>query len=136
MMSPRTIPACRYLIPAVLLAAALLAACAGGASGDPAAAVETYLSALAAQDLDGMIAASCADWEDDARAEYNSFAAVALTLEDAACQVSGEDGETQQVTCSGRLLASYNAENQAIPLEGRVYQVILEAGEWRLCGVE
>ena len=112
-----------------------LASCSGGNAAQEAPAVaEAYLKALADKDENGMISFSCADWEAQARLEYNSFAAVEVALENPSCQVSGQDGQFTLVACSGKIVASYSAEDLVIDLSERTYLVIQEGGEWRMCG--
>lgn len=115
-------------------AALCLAGCAGSASGSATGAVESYLKALAGRNLNGMIAASCADWEANARLEYDSFTAVTLQLEGLECRQTGGQDNTVQVTCTGSLIANYGDEDLKIDIADRPFQVIKEAGEWRMCG--
>lgn len=124
----------RFLILAgMLILGGILAACASGGS-NAAAAVESYYTALAAKDQARLASLACADWEEDALLELDSLAAVAVTLQDISCQVSGKEGAYSQVTCSGALVADYNGEELEIDLSERVYQVVEEGGDWRMCG--
>ena len=112
---------------------ALLAGCAGG-KADSAAAVEAYLTALVNGQADQLATLSCADWESSALTELDAFQNVAAQLVDLACSETGKDGETTLVTCSGKITASYNGELQDFPLGDRVYQLVSEGGELRVCG--
>lgn len=117
---------------AVLL---LLAGCAGGGSGSGAeAAVERYFQALVSGDINQLVDASCAAWEESARLEMESFTAVSVELEDMTCQEAGQEDDIMLVTCSGTIAANYGNEVLKIDLSERTYKVITEAGELRLCG--
>lgn len=108
----------------------------GKASGNQAASVaEEYLRTLVAKDSDRLAALSCADWEPNARLEVDSFQAVDVRLEGLACQETAreEDG-TALVVCSGKIIATYNNEDQEIDLSLRTYQVVQQGGEYLVCG--
>ena len=77
---------------------------------------------------------SCKDWEPQARLEFDSFAAVKLALKDPQCQPPGQDGNYTLVTCTGSITANYGAEDLQIDVAGRIFQVVNEGGEWRMCG--
>jgi hypothetical protein len=125
----------RRLTILVMLIAALLAGCSGAAqTGGAAKAVEAYLQALASRDLNQMIGATCADWESQARLEYDSFAAVKLELKELSCQEIGQDRSSTLVACSGTIVANYGAEDLQIDVADQTFQVIQEGGEWRVCG--
>ena len=110
-----------------------LAGC--GNSNEPAAeAVNAYLNALVQKEENQMINLACADWESQAKLEYDSFAAVKITLEGPGCTESIQDGSIILVTCIGRIIASYGEEDLIIELKDRNYQVVQERGEWRMCG--
>jgi hypothetical protein len=115
-----------------ILALLILVSCNGSPSA--ARAVEGYYRALVAKDLNEMIGLSCAAWEEQARLEYDSFAAVQLELDNLVCQQAGGEGDQAQVTCTGSLIANYGAEQLEIDIEGRTFQVVNEGGEWRMCG--
>lgn len=117
------------------LATLVLTGCAAGSKDNGAPqAVESYLQALVSGDADGVANLSCAAWEADAQVEVDSFAAVVARLENPACKVTGTDGDTTLVSCSGKIVANYNGEDQDINLDERTYQVVQEGGEWRMCG--
>jgi len=124
------------LLSLLLLILLALSACNGAAApaGAPQDAVEGYFQALANKDENGMVNLSCAAWETQARQEYNSFAAVELTLENLECQPAGQSDEYTLVSCSGMIIASYGAEDLEVDVAERNYQVIPEGGEWRMCG--
>ncbi|NMB89035.1 MAG: hypothetical protein GYA17_11800 [Chloroflexi bacterium] len=120
------------------LAVLLLAACSsnGAAEGaDPAAqAVEGYLTALVDENADQLATASCAAWEEQATLELDSFMGVEASLQDLACQTTGDADGSSLVQCTGKIVATYNNEQQELDLAGRTYQVSQEEGEWRVCG--
>ena len=111
-----------------------LAACASSTDA-PAKAVEAYLTALVEKDADRLSTLVCGEWEEDALIELDSFQAVTARLEGLACEQAGTDGETALVLCNGKIIASYNNEDQELDLSVRTYQVTQEGGEWVVCGV-
>ena len=108
-------------------------ACTGSGNNAAAQAVEIYLQALADKNLDQMIAVSCGDWEAQAHFELDTYVGVETRLEGVSCQVSSTDGETASVTCVGKMVASYGAEDRDFPFDDP-FQVVQEGGEWRVCG--
>ena len=112
-----------------------LAGCGNSNANEPAAeAVNAYLNALVQKEENQMINLACAEWESQAKLEFDSFAAVKITLEGPDCTESIQDGSIILVTCSGRIIASYGEEDLIIELKDRNYQVVQERGEWRMCG--
>lgn len=122
------------IILTIFIATILLTACASN-NDAPAKAVEDYLNALVAKDADRLSTLSCGEWEDDALLELDSFQAVTTRLEGVACEQTGTDGNTTLVLCNGKILATYDNEDQELDLSVRTYQVIQEGGEWMVCGV-
>ena len=122
------------LLILVLLAILALAACATQKEDAPAKAVEDYLNALVAKDSDRLTTLSCSDWEDDALLELDSFQAVTTKLDGLACQQTGTDGDTALVLCKGKIIATYNNEDQDLDLSVRTYQVVQQDGDWLVCG--
>ena len=119
----------------IITATLSLTACASNNNNAPAKAVEDYLNALVAKDADRLSTLSCSEWEDDALLELDSFQAVTAKLEGVACEQTGTDGDTALVLCKGKIIATYNNENQELDLSVRTYQVVPEDGEWLVCGV-
>ena len=114
----------------------LLSACGSSVASSPAVgAVEGYVNAIVANDADKLSALSCADWESDALIELDSLQAVTSTLEGFACQETGTDGELTLVECTGKMILSYNGENQELDLSTRTYQVVEQGGDWLVCGI-
>jgi hypothetical protein len=118
----------------VMTAGLLLAACSGSGEDAPAKAVEAYLNALVAKDENLLPTLVCGDWEQDALIELDSFQAVTPRLEDVACKQTGTDGDTALVDCTGRIIATYNDEDQELDLSVRTYQVVQDSGDWLVCG--
>lgn len=113
----------------------LLFACTGTADA-PASAVEMYYDALVERDEPRFLSFTCADWEINALLEYDSFRNVSSELVDFECQtVETEDGFAQ-VQCAGFISASYGEEIREFLMSDRVFTVINEQGEWRMCGYE
>jgi hypothetical protein len=111
----------------------LLAACGG--SADPAAsAVENYLTAIVAKNADSVAILSCATWEPQALLELDSFQAVETRLENLACSSTTEEDGTISVNCTGKILATYNGEDQEFDLSLRTYAVTEQGGEYLVCG--
>ncbi len=117
-----------------LVSTSFLAACASK-SNAPAKAVEDYLKALVAKDQSRLSTLSCSDWEDDALIELDSFQAVKTRLDGLSCSQTGTDGDTALVLCKGKIIATYNNEDQDLDLSVRTYQVVQQGGEWLVCGV-
>jgi hypothetical protein len=118
----------------VIVSSILLAACSSSANDAPAQAVEDYLNALVAKDADRLPTLVCGDWEDDALIELDSFQAVTARLDNAACTQTGTDGNATLVNCTGKIVATYNNEDQELDLSVRTYQVVQEGGDWLVCG--
>lgn len=111
-----------------------LSACASKSSNGPAKAVEDYLNALVAKDSNRLTTLSCKDWEDDALLELDSFQAVTTKLDGMACTQTGTDGDTALVLCKGKIITTYNNEDQELDLSTRTYQVVQQGGDWLVCG--
>ena len=125
-----------FLILFITIVASSLAACSTSSNDSaPAKAVEDYLNALVEKDADRLSTLVCGEWEEDALIELDSFQAVTARLDGLACEQTGTDGETALVLCSGKIIASYNNEDQELDLSVRTYQVTQEGGEWVVCGV-
>ncbi len=123
------------IIVAMLGFSIILSACGAGNTNGAAVAVEGYITALAAKDEATLIPLSCADWEDDALIELDSFALVEVTVDGMSCTESGTDGDKTLVDCTGTMNMSYNGEPQSLDLSTRTYEVIEQSGDWLVCGV-
>ncbi len=118
----------------VMLAVILLAACSKTSDDAPAKAVEAYLNALVAKDENRLPSLVCGDWEQDALIELDSFQAVTPRLEGASCKQEGTDGDTALVKCGGKIVMTYNNEDQELDLSTFTYQVVQQGGDWLVCG--
>ena len=123
-----------FLILILVILSNLLAGCASRRDDAPAKAVEDYLNALVAKDSDRLTTLSCSDWEEDALLELDSFQAVTTRLDGLACTQTGTDGDTALVLCKGKIIATYNNEDQELDLSTRTYQVTQQGGDWLVCG--
>lgn len=127
----------RFLFALAFITAVVLSGCSSTSQGNgPAGVVENYLQALANRDLNQVVSASCAEWEPQARVEYDSFAAVRLELKDLSCQETGQATPYTLVGCSGTIIANYGAEDLQIDVADQTFRVIQEGGEWRVCGYQ
>lgn len=122
------------LVIAICMMSLSLSAC-GSKSTDPASkAVEDYLNALVSQDSSRLTALSCASWESDALLELDSLQAVKTRLEGLSCTTSATNGTTSEVNCQGKIIATYNGEDQTLDISARTYQVQQQGGDYLVCG--
>ena len=120
----------RALIVIVLIG---IAGCAP--TSDPADAVEVYYEVLVAKDQERFVNLICADWELEAMIEFDSFGAVQAELQELACETSSIDNQSATVKCQGSIAVTYRGEDsQLLSLAENTYQVIMDDGEWRMCG--
>ncbi len=125
----------KRLISILLIGLSICVVLSGCSQQSPAAAaVASYIKALVARDANALTNASCAQWESSAQVELDSFTGVNITLDGLNCQENGKDGSYTLVSCSGKIKATYNGENQEIDLSSRTYLTIQEGGDWRMCG--
>lgn len=120
----------------IIITVLSLVACSSdkSSSNGPATAVENYLNALVAKDENRLSTLVCGDWEDQALIELDSFQAVTPRLDNASCKQTGTDGSTALVSCTGKIIATYNNEDQELDLSVRTYQVVQQGGDWLVCG--
>lgn len=125
-----------FIIIFTLLCTLILAAC--GAAQNPAAgAVENYINALVNKDFNRMSALSCAEWEQDARTEFDSFQAIKTKVDGLSCAATGTDKDIVPVVCKGKIIFSYNNEDdQDLDLSLRTYKVVNQGGEFLVCGYQ
>jgi hypothetical protein len=114
--------------------AMLLSACGAKATDPAAKAVENYLTALVGKDSTRLSSLSCSDWESNALLELDSLQAVTTKLDGLTCTTTSADGTTSQVNCKGKIVATYNGENQELDLSVRTYQVVQQGGDYLVCG--
>ncbi len=118
------------LLLITLFMMALLAACGGSQAGDPVVTVESYLQAKAEGDANTVGQLLCSDMESVLEREARTFESVSdVRLEGMACQ---RVGDSDVVSCSGKYVATYGAEDTEFPLGS--YAVVSEDGEWKWCG--
>lgn len=123
----------RVMIRFVILAG-LLAACASQPTGTASDTVQNYLQARVDKNVDAMIGLSCSEWEASARTEAASFASMNAVLDNVTCTDAGTDSDATLVTCSGKIVTTYNGEGRDWPLEDFTFKVVEDGGEWRMCG--
>jgi len=111
-----------------------LAACGSQQGNGAPKAVENYINALVNKNADQLSALSCSDWEPTALTELDSFQAVTTKLDNLSCKQTGTDGDKALVLCQGKIIATYNNENQEIDLSARTYVLVNQGGEWLVCG--
>jgi outer membrane lipoprotein SlyB len=116
-----------------LALAFLLTGCQASQSG-AASAIQKYLQARAASDVDQMTLLSCPAWEAQARVEAASFKSMNARLEGVTCQVSGSDTGSTLVTCQGKIVTTYQGEARQWSVGDHPFKVVQQDGEWRMCG--
>jgi hypothetical protein len=117
---------------ALIVLAIGVASC--GPQGSPKGAVENYLQAIVEREVVKAASSACSSWEGQARTEARSFEAVRVRLEGMTCELSEQEGFEAIVSCRGEIIADYGGELKNIDLEARRFKVIVESGEWRMCG--
>lgn len=117
----------------IMLAILLLlvfTACSSGTGADPSATVEKYLQAKADSDASTISQLLCSEMEAVLERESRTFESVSgVHIEDMACE---QVGDSQTVTCEGKIVATYGTEDTEFPLAS--YRVVEEDGEWKWCG--
>lgn len=117
----------------LLALAFFLTGCQASQSG-AASAVQKYLQARAASDVDQMTLLSCPAWEAQARIEAASFKSMNAKLDSVICQDSGSDGSSTLVTCQGHIVTTYQGEARQWTVGDHPFKVVQQDGEWRMCG--
>ena len=127
---------CKLALLVILLSMLVLplSACNSQAADPASKAVVDYLNALVAKDSTKLSALSCASWESSALLELDSLQAVKTRLDSVSCKTSGIIAGTSQVNCQGRIMATYNGEDQALDISVRTYQVVQQGGDYLVCG--
>jgi hypothetical protein len=106
------------------------------ASQSPSQVVNGYLEALVNKDSAKLISYSCKKWEKEAQKELDSFSNVGTSLENVACKVNSQTTVNAAVTCNGFIKLTYDTEIQKIDLNKRIYSLIFESNEWRICDLK
>ncbi len=123
-----------YLCTLIVIVLFSIAACALSAT-NPGDTVKAYYEALVAKDQERFVNLICADWEADAMVEFDSFGAVEAELQGLSCETSNSDNQSATVKCQGDISVTYQGEDsQLLSLAENTYQVIMDDGEWRMCG--
>ncbi len=118
----------------IILAVVVLGLIGCSVKSDPAESVVNYLNALVKQDADSAVALSCADWEEQAKLETDSFLSVDAVLNNVQCTTLSSDNSNAEVSCSGSIDMTYNDEVRSIDLSLRTYSMQYQTGEWLVCG--
>jgi hypothetical protein len=99
-----------------------------------ASAIEKYLQARAASDVDQMTLLSCPAWEAQARIEATSFKSMNAKLDGVTCQVSGSQDGSTLVSCQGKIVTTYQGEARQWNVGDHPFKVVQQDGDWRMCG--
>lgn len=114
----------------------VLFACGGSdnpGGGDPAAAVERYLTAKVSGDSDTIRALLCSEMEAVLERELRTFESVSgAEIQDMVCTADPPQGTAARVACTGQIVALYGTEETVFPLSA--YRAVQEDGEWKWCG--
>jgi hypothetical protein len=60
--------------------------------------------------------------------------AVNLKLSDLSCKQITNDGKTASVKCKGKIIVTYDSENQELDLSEITYLLVKQNNEWLVCG--
>ena len=115
----------------------MLAGCAPAqtAGHTPAAqAAEAYLKALAGKDENAFSQWICPNWEMDAFLEFDAYSGMETQLDHVACSQTGTQDGAALVSCQGKILLSYGAEQQQVDLSQRTYRLVSQSSNWQVCG--
>lgn len=126
------------IVFSALCALALIACSNSNAAGAGSASqtVQDYLQARVEGNLDKMINLSCADWEAQARVEATSFKSMKASLDGVTCKDTGTSGDYTLVSCTGKIVTSYNGESREWSVSDHPYRVAKDGGDWRMCGYQ
>jgi hypothetical protein len=125
------------LLCLLLLVGVLFAACSSQNEGDPAAAVETYLSAMVANDSAKLPQLICPAYEAGAQTDFDSMGAVGgAALNGVDCTAGAVNADSSTVTCTGTIDFTYNGENQSLDLTLNSYLAQKVDGQWKMCGYQ
>ena len=105
-------------------------------SGSAPTAVQAYLEARVQSNVNRMINLSCPDWESQARIEASTFQAMKARIEGLNCEENGSDGNFTLVGCQGKIVTTYQGETREWNLSDHRFKLVLDDGEWRMCGYE
>lgn len=114
-----------------LILTLLLAACA---TSDPAVVIMSYLEAKVNTDLNGILAVTCAEYESQAQIDANSWESMNAVMQDVACTATTTGDSEAVVECSGLVVTTYQGETREWPAGPFPYRLVMQDGEWRMCG--
>jgi hypothetical protein len=117
----------------ILLCTLSLSACGQKSAASTA---ENYIKALVNKDGNRLSALSCAAWEPSAQTELDSFQSIAVRLDGLACTAASTENDATLVTCKGKIIATYNNEDEEFDLSVRSYRIINQGGEFLMCGYQ
>ena len=89
---------------------------------------------IVAKDAERLPTLVCGSYEEQALTVLDSLQAVSARLEGVACNQTGTDGDTALINCTGKMMLTYDTEDQEIDLSLLTYEVVEEGGEWLVCG--
>lgn len=112
--------------------ALLLAGC--NSNSGAVGAVDSYYHAILSQNADQLKSVTCADFQDAALTELDSFQGVKMALQGFSCQATGQEGNATLVKCDGKIVATYGSDTMDFPLGDRVHRVENQSGAWKVCG--
>ncbi|MCJ7519678.1 MAG: hypothetical protein MUO42_08415 [Anaerolineaceae bacterium] len=121
------------VISSMIIMVMVIIGCSAVNKSNPADATFAYLKALTEKDKTKVINLSCKAWEEQASLEVDALLSVGASLNNVQCQVNDTEGDFQKVNCSGKLDLTYNDEVRSIDLSPRIYSMVLEDGQWRVC---
>lgn len=119
----------KITIIAAIAMVMLFSACSSSQSA-PESVVAEYLSAMAVQDSDTMVALSTANWETNALIDADSLTNVSTELQGLECKVITSDSTSADVVCNGQLQLTYNDEVRAIELNSFTYHLVKVNNAW------
>ena len=122
-----------WVLAGLVVGAFALAGCQGDSQA-PATAIENYLAAKVASDVDAMTRLSCPDWEAQAQIEATSFASMDAQLDNVSCTTGAADGDYTLVSCTGQIVTTYQGENRTWSVGDHPYRALNDDGEWLMCG--
>lgn len=116
----------------ILLFLSIVSLLSGCASDDPTTTVQAYLEARVEADAVQMQQLACADFEDQARLQAESFRALNAELQDVSCETVSQTDSEATVRCDGQIVTSYDGENREFPL--KMYSLVQSRAGWLMCG--
>jgi hypothetical protein len=57
-------------------------------------------------------------------------------IEGLSCEENGTDGNYTLVACQGKIVTTYQGETREWNLSEHQFKLVLDDGEWRMCGYE